>query len=280
MSVKKLIPFLISLIIGVFIFVIGMLLVQSGILMIIFRDIPVSLCNNLGRIFELNFSKYYYSSFCSDLYNTFSAFKPLIDIVFRLGTLFIALYSSAVTYTFTKNFFKKFIEQPSYKKFILWSVKYRIKKITILLILLIVGKIIFFSELYPNSVDFKIVKREEGEFFHYEVLRRDVSCKKYQPRRSKDEIRCSAKGVLTDENGVKSDFHQKNILCDIPREIPRWSSPKNVLNPACRGARKLRILSKNEILGTKEKFIKKGYFLTVFFVLITILRKVLRKGGS
>ena len=102
MSLKKLIPFLISLIIGVFIFVIGMLLVKSGIIMIIVRDIPVSLCNILGRIFELNFSKYYYSSFCRDLYNTFSAFKPLIDLVIRLGTVFIALCSSVVDfYKFT-----------------------------------------------------------------------------------------------------------------------------------------------------------------------------------
>ena len=88
---EKFFAFLIALLISLLTINLGIKLVDKGLYLLIFRDIPYYLCNIVGRILTLNFGGGNNYPFCNFyIYNLIDFFKPLINGFFRVGTFALA----------------------------------------------------------------------------------------------------------------------------------------------------------------------------------------------
>ena len=106
--VRKASPFLIALVSSLLLLIIGLLLVNNGLLMTIFRDIPRQICIIISRILTLNFGDLpyggkYWFPVCKGFYDFIDILKPLINGIARLGVLLVAFYGGVMGFNLTKS---------------------------------------------------------------------------------------------------------------------------------------------------------------------------------
>ena len=106
--VRKASPFLIASISSLLLLLIGLLLINNGLLMAIFRDIPRQICIVISRVLTLNFGELpyggkYWFSVCKSFYDLIGNLKPLINGIARLGVLLVAFYGGVMGFNLTKS---------------------------------------------------------------------------------------------------------------------------------------------------------------------------------
>ena len=99
--VRKASPFLIALLSFLILLTVGLFIVNNGLLMAIFRDIPRQICIIISRILTLNFGELpyggkYWFPVCKSFYDLISILKPIINGIARLGVLLVAFFGGVL----------------------------------------------------------------------------------------------------------------------------------------------------------------------------------------
>ena len=186
----------------------GIKLVDNGLYIFIFRDIPYRLCIILGRILTLNFGSIASYPFCDFyIFNFINFFKPLINGVFRIGTFALAFALFFGTFDLIRKAVKEKDIDLYQKKIISFYGKNRRNKIICYALIFCLA----FGTTFLGYQRSKILSFGDGGAY-YKFFEHTITCKKIDD----DSYKCSGRGNYSREiNQVKiRDSFRQSDTCD------------------------------------------------------------------